>query len=131
MAIIPFSLSERTILYCPSTEEIILSYRPEEINEQAEAFIARWSNEASTKPLIKDVTLQTAWEKFLEREFKKELFSDKIVNKFLNGIDDPEWVVYTTTFETSQYLLEEITVWYVVLADTVVEDRYSDSFLSR
>jgi hypothetical protein len=121
MKIIQFSISKRNILYCPSTDEVILGNETENVNYQAKAFIAGWFSEESPRPLIKDMSIRIAWEEFLRLSFKKEPLTDEMVSKFLTKYNDPELVVYTNSAEASHAGYERAPVWYVVPWDTVIE----------
>jgi len=110
-------------MYCPSTDEVIFAPGYEEINENAEAFIAYWHGEVLDQPEIKDEKLLAAWEKYYEKwdELMEEFDPFEIVEKFLEGYNNDEWIVYECTFYGMACGPVQTTVYYVVKKDTVIE----------
>ncbi|HKK42330.1 MAG TPA: hypothetical protein VJ963_07975 [Bacteroidales bacterium] len=121
MKIIPFDTSGEFALYCPSTNEIIFSSDEKRVNYKAEAFVAVWMDEHNYNPMIKDSELLTGWKEFLRLSFKKEPITDEMVTTFLKGYKNPDWIVYTSTFEPADESIDIFTVWFVVIADTIIE----------
>jgi hypothetical protein len=91
------------------------------IKLETEAFIAGWIDERNHNPLIKDNDLLTSWNEYLRKSFKKEPITGEMVTKFLRRYRNPEWIVYTDTFEPAHESIGSFTVWLVVLADTIIE----------
>jgi hypothetical protein len=117
-------------MYCPSTDEVIFAPDYEEINENAEAFIAYWHGEVLDQPSITDEKLKAAWEEY----FKKWKVSEDIdiwnsVEKFLIDYENPSWIVYECTFNGMACGPISTTVYYVIKADTVIEEdpNYKES----
>jgi len=110
-------------MYCPSTNEVIFAPDYDEINENAEAFIAYWHGEVLDQPEIKDANLKAAWEKYFEKwdDMYEELDSWQIVDKFLEDYINSNWKVLECTFHGMACGPVSTTVYYVVKADTVIE----------
>ena len=109
-------------MYCPSTDEVIFAPYYEEINDNAEAFIAYWHCEVMDQPEIKDKKLKDAWDKY----FGKWSESDEIdifeaVEEFLKSWENPDWKVFECTFEGMACGPVTTTIYYVVKTDTVIE----------
>lgn len=110
-------------MYCPSTDEVIFAPNYEEINESAEAFIAYWHGEVLDEPEIKDEKLKSAWGKFLEKWSESDDFDIfEAVEKFLKNYKNDDWIVYECTFYGMACGPTSTTVYYVVKADTVIEE---------
>lgn len=110
-------------MYCPSTDEVIFAPGYEEINEDAEAFVAYWHGEVLQEPSIKDEKLAAAWDKYYEGWDKIMEDTDEweAVEKFLKDYKNPEWKVMECTFYGMNCGPTSTTVYYVVRADTIIE----------
>jgi hypothetical protein len=111
-------------MYCPSTDELIFAPDYEEINESADAFIAYWHGEVLDQPEIKDTKLKAAWDKYFEKwdELYEELDPFEIVEKFLKSYRNAKWKVLKCTFHGMACGPISTTVYYVVKADTIIEE---------
>ena len=111
-------------MYCPSTDEVIFAPDYEEINENADAFIAYWHGEVLDQPSITDEKLKVAWEKYFENwdELYEELGPFEIVEKFLKSYRNSKWKVMECTFHGMACGPVSTTVYYVVKADTIIEE---------
>ena len=110
-------------MYCPSTDETIFAPYYEEINEDAEAFIAYWHGDVLDQPEIKDVRLKSAWEKYFEKwNETDDIDIFEAVEKFLKKYKNEEWIVYECTFYGMACGPTSTTVYYVVKSDTIIED---------
>jgi hypothetical protein len=111
-------------MYCPSTKEVIFAPDYDEINENAEAFIAYWHGEILDQPEIKDPKLASAWEKYFEKwdELFEELDPWEIVEKFLKSYRNSNWKVLECTFHRIACGPVSTTVYYVVKQDTTIEE---------
>ena len=107
-------------MYCPSTDEVIFAPDYEEINEGADAFIAYWHSEVLDEPCISDEPLEKAWNEYYEKCGKTLGITEKweTVEKFLCEYENPLWKVY----ECIACELSATTVYYVVKADTIIEE---------
>jgi len=111
-------------IYCPSTDEIILSMdEPNGIMENAKALIAAWNTVTIDQPIFNNNEIRIAWEKYLHK-FPEEDREDDVYDKicdFLEGYEAPAWRVYEiqTTGWASGPVMN--TDWFVVLVDTVIE----------
>ena len=110
-------------MYCPSTDEVIFAPYYESINDDAEAFIAYWHGEVLDQPKIKDEKLKAAWDKY----FSKWNESDDIdifeaIEKFLKKYKNEEWIVYECTFYGMACGPTSTTIYFVVIADTLIEE---------
>lgn len=111
-------------MYCPSTNEVIFAPGDEEINEDADAFIAYWHGEVLEEPSIKDEKLEAAWNEFFGKWSESEDEDCDLwdaVEKFLTDYENPAWTVYECTFYGMACGPTSTTVYYVVKRDTVVE----------
>jgi hypothetical protein len=110
-------------MYCPSTDETIFAPYYEEINENAEAFIAYWHGEVLDQPSITDEKLKAAWEKYFEKwdELAEELLPFEIVEKFLKSYRISKWKVLECTFHGMACGPVSTTIYYVVKADTIID----------
>lgn len=112
-------------MYCPSTDEVIFAPHYEEIEEDANAFVAYWHGEVLDEPMIKNHKLAQAWEKihkdWSEQE-EPELDIWELVEKFLSDYENPDWIVYECTFYGMACGPVQTTVYYVVKADTIIEE---------
>ena len=83
-------------MYCPSTDEVIFAPDYEEINDNAEAFIASWDAEDLYEPTINDETFKAAWEKFYNEDLKEKLKTHTYIwddfRNFLKNYENSEWV---------------------------------------
>ena len=111
-------------MYCPSSDEVIFAPEYEEINENADAFIAYWHGEVLDQPAITDEKLKAAWEKYFEKwdELYEELDPFEIVEKFLKSFRNSKWKVLECTFHGMACGPVSTTVYYVVKADTIIEE---------
>jgi hypothetical protein len=111
-------------MYCPSTNETIFAPYYEEINESAEAFIAYWHGEVLDQPEIKDPKLKAGWDTYFEKwdELYEELDPYEIVEKFLKSYRNSKWKVLECTFHGMACGPVSTTVYYVVKADTIIEE---------
>ena len=112
-------------MYCPSTDEVIFAPYYDEINESAQAFVAYWHGEVLDEPLITHPKLQAAWEATFQEwdeQEDPELDIWELVEKFLSEYENPDWIVYECTFYGMACGPVQTTVYYVVKADTVIEE---------
>jgi len=110
-------------MYCPSTDEVIFAPDYEELNENADAFIAYWHGEVLYEPSIKDEKLNSAWEEYFEKwRGSDEIDIWEAVEKFLTEYENPSWIVYECTFYGMACGPVSTTVYHVVKADTVIEE---------
>lgn len=112
-------------MFCPSTNEIIFAPGYEEINDDADAFIAYWHGEVMEEPSITDEKLKADWNEFFEKW--NEAGDDDLdiwdaVEKFLTNYENPDWIVYECTFYGMACGPTSTNVYYVVKAGTVIED---------
>lgn len=109
-------------MYCPSTDEVIFAPDYEEINENAEAFIAYWHGEVLDQPSITDEKLKTAWDEYFEKwKDSEDIDIWDSVEKFLTDYKNPNWIVYECTFHGMACGPVSTTVYIVVKADTVIQ----------
>lgn len=110
-------------MYCPSTDEVIFAPDYEEINESADAFIAYWHGEVLDQPSITDEKLKAAWDEYFEKwNDSEDIDIWDSVEKFLIDYENPAWIVYECTFHGIACGPVSTTVYYVVKADTVIEE---------
>jgi hypothetical protein len=112
-------------MYCPSTDETIFAPDYEEIYESAEAFIAYWHGEGLDEPCITDPILKLAWKKYYKKwdeSENTELDIWEAVEQFLKEFENPLWMVYKCTFHGMACGPTSTTVYYVVKADTIIEE---------
>lgn len=111
-------------MYCPSTDEVIFAPGYEEINENADAFIAYWHGEVLDQPEIRDPKLLEAWEKYFEKwdELMEESDPFEIVEKFLKSYRNPNWIVYECTFYGMACGPTSTIVYYVVKKNTIIQE---------
>jgi hypothetical protein len=111
-------------MYCPSTDEVIFAPYYEEINENAEAFIAYWHGEVLDQPSITNEKLKAAWEKYFKNwdALNEELDPFEIVEKFLKSYKNSKWKVLECAFHGMACGPVSTTVYYVVKADTIIEE---------
>ena len=110
-------------MYCPSTDEVIFAPDYEEINENADAFIASWNASMLGESIITDKTLEAAWDKFYIEVLKDKrgyIWDD--FRNFLKAYDNPEWIVYECDFYGMACGPTCDTLVFVVKADTVIEE---------
>ena len=109
-------------MFCPSTDEVIFAPDYEEINENAEAFIAYWHGEVLDQPSITDEKLKAAWDEYFEKwKDSEDIDIWDSVEKFLTDYENPAWIVYESTFHGMACGPVATTVYFVVKADTVIE----------
>jgi len=112
-------------MYCPSTDEVIFAPYYDEINDDAKAFVAFWHGEVLDEPLIRDPKLEAAWEAIYQEwdaQEDPELGIWELVEKFLSDYENPDWIVYECTFYGMACGPVQTTVYYVVKADTIIEE---------
>jgi hypothetical protein len=73
-------------MYCPSTDEVIFAPDYEEINEDADAFIAYWHGDVLEEPSITDEKLEAAWKKY----FNKWSVANDAYKDYINGLQQDE-----------------------------------------
>ncbi len=86
-------------MYCPLTDEVIFAPGYEEINEDAEAFIAYWHGEVMDQPLITDDKLKAAWNEYFgkwEESDNPDIW--EAAEKFLKSYKNRKWKVLECTF---------------------------------
>lgn len=112
-------------MYCPSTDEVIFAPYYDEINENAQAFVAYWHGEVLNEPLIRDPKLEAAWEAMYQEwdaQEEPEMDMWELVDKFLAEYGNPDWIVYECTFYGMACGPVQTTVYYVVKSDTIIEE---------
>jgi hypothetical protein len=112
-------------MYCPSTDEVIFAPDYEEINENAEAFIAYWHGEVLTEPLITDAKLESAWNEYYkkwEESGEEDLDIWEAVEKFFRSYRNSKWKVLECTFHGMACGPVSTTVYFVVKSDTIIEE---------
>lgn len=117
-------------VYCPSTGEVILDPQGEDVNTSAKAFAGYWHFDFLDEPEIKDPELAKAWRAHFDAiseddDAGKEFYES--VEEFLAGYQKPGWIVYCCTFHGMACGPVSYTVYFVVLADTIVEEADEDS----
>jgi hypothetical protein len=116
-------------IYCPSTDEEIFTLEElAPINQKAKAVIAAWFSCVIDQPVFNHEGFKKDWESFFDKyrkETKRKDFFD-LLTEFLEEYETPEWRVYEV--HTSGLACGPVfnTDWYVVLADTVIEDNESE-----
>jgi hypothetical protein len=114
---------DRDRIFCPSTDEVIFAPDYEEINENAEAFIAYWHGEVLNEPSITDEKLKAAWDEYYEKwKASEDIDIWDSVEKFLIDYENPSWKVCECTFHGMACGPISTTVYFVVKADTVIEE---------
>ncbi len=112
-------------MYCPSTDEVIFAPYYDEINDGAKAFIASWHGEVLEEPIIEDAKFEAAWNDIYKEwnaEEDPELDIWELLEKFLLEYENPDWVVYECTFYGMACGPVKTTVYFVVKADTIIEE---------
>ena len=114
---------DRDRMFCPSTDEVIFAPDYEEINENADAFIAYWHGEVLDQPSITDEKLKAAWDEYYEKwKESEDIDIWDSVEKFLIDFENPSWIVYECTFQGMVCGPVSTTVYFVVIADTIIEE---------
>lgn len=116
-------------IYCPSTDEVIMTLDElAPVKEDAKALIALWHSEIIDQPTINDEKIRKDWEEYLDKFDEETRYFDlyEKLFTFLEEYEAPDWRVYQ--IETSGMACGPVssTVWYVVLADTVIEGNDLD-----
>ena len=113
-------------MYCPSTDEIIFAPDYEEINDNAEAFIAMWPAEFMEEPTINNESLEAAWNKFYKEDLNEKLEEGDYIwddfRDFLRNYDNTEWKAYECDFHGMACGPTTTTLVFVVKADTIIEE---------
>lgn len=109
-------------IYCPSTDEALISSSKSGFNSDATAFIAMWHVEFLSIPVFNNLQLQSAWEKFVAQG-EKEGGSDTLnaLLEFLEGYSNEQWKVYACEYDEPNMGIGRTTVYLVVKNDTVLE----------
>ena len=110
-------------MYCPSTNEIICAPGFEEIETDADAFIAYWHGYVLEGPLITDIKLEADWKEYFEKRNESgtvDLW--ETVENFLEDYNNPDWIVYECTFYGIANGPDRTLVYFVVKADTLIEE---------
>lgn len=118
-------------IYCPSSGEEVLRPGEFRFNKGAVALKGCWSFSRADRPYINHPGLQEVWDTFfgsyLERNADQpgmKLYEAWI--HFLKDYDEDGWVAYELTFHGMGFGPVSYTQFYVVQADTVVEDMHDD-----
>ena len=121
MKIIKKETRESFELYNPITKKYVMN---EKVYEKSDDFIGYWIDEVFREPYFKNTVLQTAWEEFesdyvTETEYHMEL---EDVEKFLQGYENDNWIVYEITTYGMACGPTSNTVWFVVNKEIIYNE---------
>jgi hypothetical protein len=100
--------------FCPVTGERILDEAY--CNENAKSLRGFWLDEFLADPTINSTKLESAWNKFVQKEGDEAFMNTDLLEKFLQAYPQPNWVV----FKITNVSYGPQTVWKVIDMSTVI-----------